>query len=196
MMNEVDPKIEAFFDQARAWREELRALRAILLECRLSEEFKWRSPCYTVQGGNVATLWGFKESCALSFFKGILLKDPQGILVAPGANSRSVRMIRLTSLREIVGQEVCLKAYIHEAIDAEKAGLKVDFRDDDLELPQELIESFDRDPLLKTAFHALTPGRQRGYVLHFSQPRQSATRVSRIEKCRLRIFEGKGLHDR
>ena len=195
-MSEVNPRAEAFFANARKWRQELEALRAILLACPVAETFKWRSPCYTAHGGNVATVWGFRESCALSFFKGVLLKDPESILVAPGKNSRSVRMIRFTSLAEIAGMETILKDYVHEAVELEKAGLKVEFRKDDLELPAELITKLDENPDLKAAFEALTPGRQRGYILHFSQPKQSKTRVSRIEKHRLRILHGKGLHDR
>lgn len=195
-MSETNAKVEAFFSQAKTWRQELEALRAILLECPLSEDFKWRSPCYTFQGGNVATLWGFKEDCALSFFKGVLLKDPEGILVAPGENSRSVRMVRFTGVAEIADKQPVLKDYIREAIAVEKAGLKVEFRKDDLDRPQELVERLDADPALKAAFEALTPGRQRGYLLHFSQPKQSKTRVSRIAKAAPRILDGKGLHDR
>lgn len=195
-MSETNAKVEAFFSDAKTWRKELEALRAILLESPLSEDFKWRSPCYTFQGGNVATLWGFKQDCALSFFKGVLLKDPKGILVAPGENSRSVRMVRFTGVAEIADKQPVLKDYIREAIAVEKAGLKVEFRKDDLDRPQELVERLDADPALKAAFEALTPGRQRGYILHFSQPKQSKTRVSRIEKYAPRILAGKGLHDR
>lgn len=195
-MSEVNPRVEAFFTEAGEWQEELKALRAILLDCPVSEEFKWHSPCYTVQGGNVATLWGLKDSCALSFFKGVFLKDEKGLLLAPGEHSRSMRLIKFTSVSEIVGMEAILKHYIHEAIDVEKAGLKVDFRKDDLVFPEELTEKLEEDPDFKTAFDALTPGRRRGYVLHFSRPKQSKTRISRIEKCVPRIFEGKGLHDR
>lgn len=195
-MSETNAKVEAFFSDAKTWRKELEALRAILLESPLSEDFKWRSPCYTFQGGNVATLWGFKQDCALSFFKGVLLKDPKGILVAPGENSRSVRMVRFTGVAEIADKQHVLKDYIREAIAVEKAGLKVEFRKDDLDRPQELVERLDADPALKAAFEALTPGRQRGYILHFSQPKQSKTRVSRIAKYAPRILAGKGLHDR
>lgn len=195
-MHDVNPKVAAFFSEAKQWREELEALRAILLDCPVTEEFKWRAPCYTFQNGNVATVWGLKNNCALSFFKGVLLKDPEGLLVAPGANSRSVRLIKFSGVAEIAEKEAVLKRYIHEAIDVEKAGLKVDFRNDDLVYPEELTDRLERDPALKAAFEALTPGRQRGYTLHFSQPKQSKTRVSRIEKCVARILEGKGLHDR
>ncbi|WP_193368885.1 YdeI/OmpD-associated family protein [Pelagibius marinus] len=195
-MSEVNPKVEAFFTKAKKWREELEALRAILLDCPVTEEFKWRSPCYTFQQGNVATIWGLKEGCVLSFFKGVLLKDTEGLLVAPGENSRSVRIIRFTSVPEIAEKEAVLKAYIQEAIEVEKAGLKVDFRKDDLVFPEELTVRLDEDPDLKRAFEALTPGRRRGYILYFSQPKQSKTRASRIEKCAPRILDGKGLHDR
>jgi uncharacterized protein YdeI (YjbR/CyaY-like superfamily) len=195
-VNEVNPEVEAFFAKAKTWREELQALRSILLDCPVTEEFKWRSPCYTFREGNVAILWGLKETCALAFFKGVLLKDAEGILVAPGENSRSMRMIKFTSVPQIVGMETVLKHYIREAVEVEKAGLNVEFGKDDLVLPEELTSKLEEDPDLKTAFEALTPGRRRGYVLYFSQPKQSKTRVSRIEKSVPRIFDGKGLHDR
>ncbi|SPH23480.1 hypothetical protein DEA8626_02543 [Defluviimonas aquaemixtae] len=195
-MTETNPKVEAFFANAKTWREELLALRAILLDCPVSEEFKWRSPCYTYDGGNVATLWGMKDHCVLSFFKGVLLKDPHGILVAPGKNSRSVRLARLTSVPEIAGMQDILKDYIREAVDVEKAGLKVDFPKDDLEYPDELTRTLRENPEFRSAFEALTPGRQRGYVLHFARPKQSATRSSRIDRCLPRILDGKGMHDR
>ena len=144
----------------------------------------------------MATVWGFKENCALSFFKGVLLKDSEGILIAPGENSRSVRLIKFTSVPEITEMDSTLKSYIQEAIDVEKAGLKADFPKDDLEPPEELIAKLNEDPALKAAFESLTPGRQRGYTLFFSKPKQSKTRVTRIEKCAPRILDGKGLHDR
>jgi uncharacterized protein YdeI (YjbR/CyaY-like superfamily) len=195
-MNGTDPKVDAYFSKTEKWREELETLRRILLDCPVTEEFKWRSPCYTFQKDNVVTIWGFKEYCSLSFFKGVLLKDTEGILVAPGENSRSVRMVKFTSVPEIVEMEAVLKDYVHEAIEVEKAGQKVDFRKDDLVLPKELISKLDENPDLRAAFEALTPGRQRGYTLYFSQPKQSKTRLSRIEKYVPRILEGKGLHDR
>lgn len=195
-MSDVNPKVDAFFANAKAWREELQALRAILRDCPVSEDFKWRSPCYTFQGGNVAALWGLKECCAIAFFKGVLLTDPAGILTAPGENSRSMRTIRFTDAAEIAGMEATLKDYIHRAVEVEKAGLKVDFPKDDLDHPEELTDRLEADPELKAAFDALTPGRRRGYVLHFSQPKQSRTRVSRVEKSAPRILEGRGLHDR
>jgi uncharacterized protein YdeI (YjbR/CyaY-like superfamily) len=195
-MIDANPKVEALFAGAMQWHEELAALRAILLDCPVAEEFKWRGPCYTAHGGNVATIWGLKECCALSFFKGVLLKDPEQILVAPGENSRSVRMVKFTSATEIAGMQATLKGYIHEAIELENAGLKVEFLKDDLEYPEELTAMLEKDPKLKSAFEALTPGRRRGYLLHFSQPKQSKTRISRIEKAASLILEGKGMHDR
>jgi uncharacterized protein YdeI (YjbR/CyaY-like superfamily) len=195
-MSGTNPKVDAYFSNTEKWREELETLRRILLDCPVTEEFKWRSPCYTFQKGNVVIIWGFKEYCVLSFFKGVLLKDTEGILVAPGENSRSVRMVKFTSVPEIVEMEAVLKDYVHEAIEVEKAGQKVDFRKDDLVLPRELISKLDENPDLRAAFEALTPGRQRGYTLYFSQPKQSKTRLSRIEKYVPRILEGKGLHDR
>jgi uncharacterized protein YdeI (YjbR/CyaY-like superfamily) len=195
-MAAADPRIDTYFAQAGKWQAEQAALRAILLATPLAEEFKWRAPCYTFSGSNVATIWGLKDYCGLSFFKGVLLKDPKGILVAPGKNSRSVRLARFTDVAEIGARASVLKSYVLESIENEKRGLKVDFPKDDLELPQELRDKFNQDDAFRTAFKALTPGRQRGYVLHFSQPKQSATRTSRIDRCAPRILDGKGMHDR
>lgn len=195
-MTEADPRIEAFFTDAKRWREELRALRAILLDAPLAEEWKWRSPCYTFEGANVALLWGFKEECRLGFFKGVLLEDPQQILVAPGENSRSSRTLNFTSMAGIEHQEDVIRDYVREAIELEKAGLKVDLPKDDLDPPAELTAVLGRDDALRAAFEALTPGRRRGWILHFSQPKQPATRMSRIEKAAPRILAGKGMHDR
>ncbi len=191
-----NPKVEAFFAEAKRWREELSALREILLGCPVTEEFKWRSPCYTFEGGNVATVWGLKDACTLSFFKGVLLKDPAGILVAPGENSRSVRVAKFTDLTDIVDATDTIRSYVDEAVEVEKVGLKVELRADDFELPAELTDRLDADPALQAAFEALTPGRRRGYALYFSQPKQSRTRTARIDKSAARILEGKGLHDR
>jgi len=185
-----------FFSDAKVWPEELRALRAILLDCGLSEEFKWRGPCYTFDGGNVAIIWGFKENVALGFFKGVLLRDPEGLLVAPGDNSRAVRMFKFTGLDQIEVIETTIRVYVSEAVELEKAGAKVDLPKDDIVYPEELIAAMEADPLLQEAFEALTPGRRRGYALFFAQPKQSATRVSRIEKSRDRILAGKGLQER
>ena len=195
-MHGVNDRADAFFDKAGNWREELAALRAILLDSALTEDFKWRSPVYTFQGGNVAILWGFKGYAALGFFKGVLLKDTKGILVPPGQNSRSVRLVKVTGLAEIAGMKAILKDCIRAAIAVEKAGLKVDFPKNDLEYPVELTARLEQDAELKAAFAALTPGRKRGYVLHFLQPRQSTTRVSRIDRCVPRILEGKGINER
>ncbi len=192
----MNAKAEAFFAKDGRWRDELAALRAILRACPVAEDFKWRSPVYTAHGGNVATVWGLKDTAVLSFFKGVLLKDPEGILVAPGENSRSVRMVKFTGLAEIAAMEAVLKDYIREAVENEKAGLKVDFPKDDLDYPEELADRLDGDPDFRAAFEALTPGRQRGWVLHFSGAKQSATRASRIEKAAPRILAGKGMHDR
>jgi uncharacterized protein YdeI (YjbR/CyaY-like superfamily) len=195
-MSDVNPRVEKFFAEATRWREELAALRAILLDCPVTETFKWRAPTYTAAGGNIATVWGLKDACVLSFFKGVLLKDPEGILVAPGEKSRSVRLARFTDVSQIADREATLKRYIDQAVANEKAGLKVDFPKDDLDYPEELVAMLDDDPALKSAFEALTPGRRRGYVLHFSGPKQSKTRLSRIEKAAPRILAGKGMHNR
>lgn len=171
-------------------------LRAILLDCQLHEELKWRSPCYTFQGSNVAMLGGFKEYCALSFIKGVLLQDANDLLVAPGENSQSVRLVKITSVEQIEKLESVLKSYIYEAIEVEKAGLKVDLKKStEFEIPEELQTKFDEQPDFKNAFYALTTGRQRGYVLNFSAPKQSGTRTTRIEKNIPRIVDGFGIHD-
>ena len=195
-MSQQDPRIEAFFADAPRWRAELAALRAILLDSGLAEEWKWRSPCYALDGANVALLWGFKEECRLGFFKGVLLQDPKGILVAPGENSRSSRTLNFTSLDEIRHMEGVIRDYVRDAIDLEKAGCKVELPKDDLAPPAELVAILEADATLKQAFEALTPGRRRGWILHFSQPKQPATRRSRIEKAAPRILAGKGMHDR
>jgi uncharacterized protein YdeI (YjbR/CyaY-like superfamily) len=195
-LSKTNAKVETFYARDGRWRDELQALRAILRACPVAEDFKWRSPVYTAHGGNVATVWGLKDNAALSLFKGVLLKDPENILVAPGENSRSVRMVKFTGLAEIAAMEAVLKDYIREAVENEKAGRKVDFPKDDLDYPEELADRLDGDPDFRTAFEALTPGRQRGWVLHFSGAKQSATRASRIEKAAPRILAGKGMHDR
>tara|TARA_R110001606_G_scaffold12719_2_gene55781 strand:- start:32 stop:619 length:588 start_codon:yes stop_codon:yes gene_type:complete len=195
-MTAVNAKVEAFYAKAGTWQAELAALREILLACDLTEEFKWRSPVYTFEGTNVAIVWGFKEACTLGFFKGVLLKDKAGILVAQGENSRSARVAKFTSVAEIRKAGKTVKAYVAEAIEIEKAGLKVDLPKDDLDYPAELVEALDGDAGLREAFESLTPGRQRGWVLHFSQAKQAETRVSRIAKARPRIMDGKGMNDR
>lgn len=178
------------------WREELEHLRRIVLDCGLTEEVKWRVPCYTHHKRNILIMSAFKEYCALSFFKGALLRDEHGILDKPGENTQAARLVRFTSVREIMVLEPVLKAYIYEAIEVEKAGLKVDFKEKtELVFPEEFQKKLDEDPALKTAFEALTPGRQRAYNLYFSAPKQSKTREARVGKCVEQIFNGKGLND-
>jgi uncharacterized protein YdeI (YjbR/CyaY-like superfamily) len=183
--------------KAQKWQEEMEKLRMIILDCGLTEELKWGKPCYVFQKSNIVIIQGFKEYCALLFFKGVLLNDADGILIKTGENTRVGRQIRFTNVQEIVEMELTLKAYINEAIEVEKAGLKVDLKKNtELKIPEEFQHKLDEIPALKTAFNALTPGRQRAYILHFSQPKQSKTRESRIEKCIHQIFNVKGLNDR
>ena len=177
------------------WPEELKALRKLVLECGLTEELKWSVPVYTYQKSNVVLVSAFREYCALSFFKGTLLKDTEGILIAQTEKLQAARQIRFTNVQEIVKLEPILKAYILEAIEIEKAGLKVAFKKEPEPVPEELQNKLDEDPAFKAAFEALTPGRQKGYIFHFSAPKQSKTRVSRIEKCIPKILAGKGLND-
>lgn len=192
----MNPKVDEFIAKAKSWQQEYEQLRRITLDCQLTEEFKWRQPCYSFQGKNIAIIGGFNEYCALMFFKGSLLKDFEGILKAPGENTQSGRQIRFTNVREIVEMEPILKAYIFEAIEVEKAGLKVKFKKaSEYTIPEELKNKFEGNPALKKAFEALTPGRQKGYLLYFSAPKQSKTRDSRIESYTQRILDGKGFHD-
>lgn len=192
----MNPKVDEFIRNAPKWREEFTELRKIVLDCQLTEELKWGVPCYTFQGKNTVLIHGFKEYCAVLFFKGALLKDARGILVQQTENVQASRQIRFTNVQEIVGIEPILKDYIREAVEVEKAGLNVDFKKNaELTIPVELQSKFNEIPALKTAFGALTPGRQRAYVLYFSQPKQSKTRELRVEKCVPQILEGKGLHD-
>ncbi len=194
-MNHMNPKVDAYLKQAQQWQEEMKKLRRIVLDCQLTEELKWGKPCYSFQNSNIVILQGFKESCALLFCKGALLKDPNGILEKPGENTQGARRIRFTHVREIVELEPALKAYIHEALEVEKAGLEVNFKKNPEPVPRELQHKFDKIPALKTAFEALTPGRQRAYILYFSGAKQSETRASRVEKCMPQILKGKGLND-
>lgn len=195
-MVRTNPKVDAYLSKIERWQDEARELRRIILECRLTEELKWGQPCYTLQKGNVAIIQGFKDYCALMFFKGALLKDTQGILVKPGKHTQAGRQIRFTNVRDITESEATLKAYIHEAIDVEKAGLKVKLKNtSEFLVPEEFQAKLDKKPPLKTAFEALTPGRQRAYILYFSTAKQSKTRASRVEKCIPRILAGKGLND-
>jgi uncharacterized protein YdeI (YjbR/CyaY-like superfamily) len=192
------PRYEAFLRAAEPWRDEIAELRRIVLECGLTEEVKWGAPCFTADGGNVVIIGVLNDYCCLSFFKGVLLTDPVGILQAPGENSRSGRLIPFTAVDQILAQEATLKAYVDEAAGLERAGATVDFGKDreDLPVPAELQDRFDDDPAFRSAFEALTPGRRRGWILHFSGAKQSATRASRIEKAAPRILAGKGMHDR
>jgi uncharacterized protein YdeI (YjbR/CyaY-like superfamily) len=194
-MNRANPKVDAILSRAKKWQEEFKKLRKIVLDCGLTEELKWRLPCYTFQKSNIAIIQGFKEYCALMFFKGALLKDANGILVRPG-ETQAARQLRFTNVREIVEMEPILKAYIHEAIELEKAGLKVGFKKTtEYKIPEEFQSKLDEIHALKIAFEALTPGRQRAYILYFSAPKQSKTRESRVEKYMQQILNGKGLND-
>ncbi|MGE5370727.1 MAG: YdeI/OmpD-associated family protein [Solirubrobacterales bacterium] len=192
----LNPKVDEFVSKALKWHDEFEQLRRIVLDCELTEAVKWGVPCYTFQKSNVVLIHGFKEYCALLFFKGALLKDPDGILIQQTEKVQAGRQIRFTSVQEIVGLEPILKAYIHEAIEVEKAGLKVDFKKHtDFVIPEEFQSKLDEIPALKASFEALTPGRQRAYLHHFSEPKQSKTRVARVEKWIPRILEGRGLND-
>ncbi|MGD1029857.1 MAG: DUF1801 domain-containing protein [Opitutaceae bacterium] len=194
-MSEMNPKVDAFIKNAEKWRGETEKLRAIVLRCGLTEELKWGKPCYTFQDGNVVIIQGFKEYFAVMFCKGALLKDPNGLLVKPGENTQAARQMRFTNVREISERESILKAYIQEAVEAEKNGLGVKFKKNPEPIPEELQRKLDENRALKTAFFALTPGRQRAYILFFSGAKQSRTRESRIEKYRRQILHGKGLND-
>lgn len=191
----MNSQVDGYLTRAKQWRQEMAALRRISLECRLTEELKWGKPCYSFQKSNVVIIQGFKEFVALLFCKGALLKDPEGILEKPGQNTQGARRIPFTTLREIVQLERVLKSHIHEAIEAEKAGLEVTYRKNPEPVPEELQRKLDEVPALKRAFAALTPGRQRGYILYFSAAKQSRTRQSRVEKCIRQILAGKGLND-
>lgn len=198
-MNSIytNPRVDAVFAKAKKWRDEMLALRTIVLDCGLAEELKWYQACYTFEGNNVVIISAFKEYCALNFFKGALLQDPAGILVAPTENTQSGRQMRFTSVNQVVEMEPAIKAFLRQAIEVEKAGLQVDFKKtSEYPVPQELQQILDHDPAFKAAFDALTPGRQRGYLLYFAAPKGSETRTSRVEKHRERIFAGKGLNDR
>ena len=191
----MNPKVDWFFDKSN-WHEEIENLRSIVLDCGLTEELKWGCPCYTHNKSNIVLIHVFKEYCALLFFKGALLKDSKDILIQQTENVQAARQVRFTSAREIVKQKATLKAYIREATDVEKAGLKVNFKKTrEFNMPEEFQKRLDKNRGLKSAFYALTPGRQRGYLLYFSAPKQSKTREARIEKCVPRILEGLGLED-
>jgi uncharacterized protein YdeI (YjbR/CyaY-like superfamily) len=192
-MNTLNPKVDGYLRKAKKWQAEMAKLRRISLGCGLTEELKWGKPCYTFQKSNIVIIQGFKEFCALLFCKGALLNDPNGILKQFGW--QAARRIPFTNVREIRGLEPVLKAFIREAIAAEKAGLKVSYKRNPEPVPEELQNKLDEIPALKAAFDALTPGRQRGYILYFSGAKQSKTRESRVEKCMRQILKGKGLND-
>ena len=192
----MNPKVDFYFSKAKKWQREFEKLRMVVLDCGLNEELKWGQPCYTFEDRNIVLIHGFKEYCALLFFKGALLNDSKSILIRQTENVQAARQIRFTNIREIVKLEPTLKAYINEAIKVEKSGLKVNFKKPaEFAIPEEFQNKFDKVPALKTAFNSLTPGRQRGYLLYFSAPKQSKTRESRVEKFMYQILNGKGLED-
>ena len=192
----MNPKVNWYFTKATKWQKEIEKLRTIILDCGLIEELKWGCPCYTFQKRNIVLIHVFKEYCALLFFKGALLNDADGILIQQTENVQAARQIRLTSVRQIVKMEPILKAYIYEAIEVEKAGLKVPLKKTkEFSMPEEFQNKLNKNPALKKAFNELTPGRQRGYLLYFSAAKQSKTREARIEKYMPQILDGKGLED-
>lgn len=195
-MNQTNPKVDFFFNKPSQWQSEYKLLRQIALDCGLVEELKWGCPCYTHNKTNVVLIHGFKDYCAFLFHKGTLLKDTDHLLIQQTENVQSARQIRFTSLKEIEKLEPILKTYIFQAIEVEKAGLKVEFKKTkEYEVPEELQQKLKELPILKKAFKSLTPGRQRAYLLYFSQAKQSKTRIDRIEKYMEHILNGKGLND-
>lgn len=192
----MNSKVDFYFSKAKKWKEEFEGLRTIILDCGLIEELKWGQPCYTFEKKNIVLIHGFKEYCALLFFKGALLKDAKGILIQQTENVQAARQIRFTNVREIVKMKAILKKYIYEAVEVEEAGLKVNYKKtEDFKIPEEFQSKMNSMPTLKTAFYALTPGRQRAYLFYFSSAKQSTTRVARIEKYMKQILNGKGLDD-
>jgi uncharacterized protein YdeI (YjbR/CyaY-like superfamily) len=192
----TNPKVDWFFDKATKWQREYEKLRMIILQCGLTEELKWGCPCYTFEDNNIILIHGFKEYCAVLFFKGALLGDPEGILIQQTENVQSARQVRFKSVQEIVKMERTLKVYIYEAMEVEKVGLQVKLKKTkDYKIPEEFQSKLDKMPRLKASFDSLTPGRQRAYIFHFSQPKQSKTRVARVEKYIPQILKGKGLDD-
>lgn len=209
-MSKINPKVDTYLAvgcgrcplgntpecKVHNWTQELETLREIALDCGLTEELKWGVPCYTFEGNNIAIISAFKEFCSISFFKGVLLKDADRILSKQGENSQAARLVKFTDIRQILEKESILKSYIYEAVEIKKAGLKVEFKDvSEYEMPAELKNKLTESEAFKNAFNALTPGRKKSYILHFSQPKQSKTRASRIEKSMPRIFLGKGLNE-
>lgn len=195
-MSNINPKVNFYFIKAKKWQEEMEQLRIIALDCGLNEELKWGCPCYTLQKNNIVLIHAFKDYCAFLFFKGSLLKDSKNILIQQTENVQAARQIRFTGLKEIIKQTAILKTYIYEAIEVENAGLKVALKKTkEYSIPEEFKNKLDKDSTLKTAFYALTPGRQRGYLLYFSAAKQAKTREARVEKYSLQILKGKGLDD-
>ena len=195
-MNRKNPKVDRFISQSKKWQKEFQKLRKIILGCQLTEDLKWGVPCYTFQKSNIVLIHGFKEYCALLFIKGALLNDANGILIQQTENVQAARQIRFTNVREIVEMEPILKAYIYEAIELEKAGLKVNFKKtSEFSVPEEFQNKLDQSRALKTAFESLTPGRQKAYLFYFAAPKQSRTREARVEKYVQQILKGKGLND-
>ena len=196
LMNNTNPKVDFYFAKTGKWQKEIEQLRKIILDCGLNEELKWGCPCYTFEKKNIVLIHVFKEYCAVLFFKGALLNDPENILIQQTENVQAARQARFTSLKQMVKSTSALKACIFEAIEVEKAGLKVPLKKTkEFEMPEEFEKELQQNPELKRAFKALTPGRQRGYLLYFSAPKQSKTRVSRIEKYTPVILDGRGLND-
>lgn len=194
--NKINPDVDFYFNKPRKWHDEIEKLRTIILDCELTEELKWGVPCYTFEKNNIVLIHTFKEYCAILFFKGALLKDPNGILIQQTENTQSARQVRFTSVHQIVEMETVLKDYINEAIEVDKSGAKVDFKKNAvIAIPEELQKKLDERPEFKTAFEALTPGRQKAYNLYFSEPKQSKTRETRIEKYIPQILNAKGLKD-
>jgi len=192
----MNPKVDFYFAKAKKWQAEIEKLRLIVLDCGLTEELKWGCPCYTDQKTNIVLIHVFKEYCALLFFKGALLSDAHHILIQQTKNVQAARQMRFTSTREIAKLEPVIKAYVYEAIEVEKAGLKVEYKKtSEFNIPEEFQNKLDRNKSLKTAFYALTPGRQRAYLFHFSQPKLSKTREARVDKSIKQILKGKGLDD-
>lgn len=192
----MNPKVDGYIAKAKKWQAEFEKLREIALDCPLVEEFKWGHPCYTLQDANVVLIHGFKEYCALLFFKGVLLKDPKGILITQTENTQTSRQLRFTNVAEISKLKATIKAYIREAIEVEKSGVKVAKKETaDFAVAEEFQQQLDAMPALRSAFEALTPGRQRGYLLYFSGAKLSKTREARVEKCIPLILDGMGLDD-
>ncbi|WP_215223830.1 YdeI/OmpD-associated family protein [Echinicola shivajiensis] len=193
----MNPKVNFFFDNDTRWKDEFNQLRRIVLDCGLTEELKWGKPCYTYKNKNILLIHGFKEYCALLFHKGALLKNEENLLIRQTDNVQAARQLRFTSSEEIIKLAPSIKAYIYEAIEVEKAGINVELKKtDEYEVPEELQKKLEESPDFRAAFQALTPGRQRGYLLYFSQAKQAKTRIARIEKYMPKILEGKGYNDR